>query len=557
MQRRGRALLWTLGWLCLARFVPWTGVHGVGGRPPVRTDTTSSSCVDTNRFYDHTVWTVQEPVNHLFCPLDQESLDLLRAEPDFDLQWSKDCLPLALGGRGARLSAELLDDGTAFLTFQHLRAEDAGNYTCTLYMGTQPHVSFTTRLTMAVNPCSVPPEFLSPHLGKQILDPKMGARLSLNCTARQQVSRQCALPTWQWLKEGLALDSGSPYTSLDNVWFNNDASERFLSSVLHMNITREEDFGTFTCVVQNSTATFTLNETEPTGHVAAIVFALTILGLLLIGGLLYVKCRLNAKLWYRNKYGDVEMNDGKLYDAYVSYSTASDDKKFANFILKPHLENRYGYKLFLDDKDILPGSEPSAELIMNISRCRRLIVVLSRAYLEQEWCTSNFREGLWRLMELSKKPTFIVFESQYRELSYPAINLLKQYKRALSFLVWRPGSMTPSSDFWKELCLAMPRKLSFRAGPLADPQTQRQEDKDPMLILGTSYLEGSVDPDPEGDLGVRGTTFREPAPRMVVAPRPPAPEADAERGDIDISDLGSRNYGARTDFYCLVTEEDI
>lgn len=30
-----------------------------------------------------------------------------------------------------------------------------------------------------------------------------------------------------------------------------------------------------------------------------------------------------------------------------------------------------------------------------------------------------------------------------------------------------------------------------------------------------------------------------------------------QRPELDISDLGSRNYGARTDFYCLVTEDDI
>lgn len=36
-----------------------------------------------------------------------------------------------------------------------------------------------------------------------------------------------------------------------------------------------------------------------------------------------------------------------------------------------------------------------------------------------------------------------------------------------------------------------------------------------------------------------------------------AQQRDGHRAEIDISDLGSRNYGARTDFYCLVTEDDI
>lgn len=48
--------------------------------------------------------------------------------------------------------------------------------------------------------------------------------------------------------------------------------------------------------------------------------------------------------------------DGKLYDAYVSHATAPDDRKFVHFIVKPQLENRYGYKLFLDEQNILPNA---------------------------------------------------------------------------------------------------------------------------------------------------------------------------------------------------------
>lgn len=49
-------------------------------------------------------------------------------------------------------------------------------------------------------------------------------------------------------------------------------------------------------------------------------------------------------------------SDGKLYDAYLSYVNNDYDRKFVNFILKPHLENKHGYKLHLNDNDILPGA---------------------------------------------------------------------------------------------------------------------------------------------------------------------------------------------------------
>lgn len=44
---------------------------------------------------------------------------------------------------------------------------------------------------------------------------------------------------------------------------------------------------------------------------------------------------------------------------------------------------------------------------------------------------------------------------------------------------------------------------------------------------------------------------------MAAGPPEDTQQRDGHRAEIDISDLGSRNYGARTDFYCLVTEDDI
>ncbi|NXN14539.1 SIGIR protein, partial [Indicator maculatus] len=409
--------------------------------------------------------------------------------------------------------------------------------------------------------CSMPPKILVPA-ANETLDLALGSQIELNCTVGWAAAEHCQ-PAPAWSKDGQWLGNESRQ---DTTWLAQNSSEQLLSSVLQLNLTHDADFGVFACWISNATATFTLRRAEVAGHVPAVLAALLVLALLMLLAGLYVRCRLNVLLWYRNRYGELEINDGKLYDAYVSHAPSPDDRKFVNFIVKPQLENRYGYKLFLDEQTILPNSEPSADLIMNVSRCRRLIVVLSVAYLEQDWCNSSFREGLWRLLELSKKPIFIVFESQYREISHPAISLLRQHRSVVTLLVWRAGSMTPSSDFWKELCLALPRKVSFQ-GTVGDPQTQLQEDKDPMLILHSSYLDSGGDLHPDGDLGLRGCIFRSPPPPRIGGPGAPTVAAaggteeaqlrDGRRPELDVSDLGSRNYGARTDFYCLVTEDDL
>uniref|UniRef100_A0A8C5Z337 Single Ig and TIR domain containing n=1 Tax=Marmota marmota marmota TaxID=9994 RepID=A0A8C5Z337_MARMA len=376
--------------------------------------------------------------------------------------------------------------------------------------------------------CDRAPDFLSPS-EDQLLGPSLGSTVTLNCTAWVVPGPSCPQPSVQWLKDGLPLGNGKIGVSRVKANF----SEMLVSSILGVNLTSDEDYGAYTCSVQNvSSSSFILQRVGPAGHVAAVLASLLVLLALLLAVLLYVKCRLNVLLWYQDTYGEVEVNDGKLYDAYVSYSDCPEDRKFVNFILKPQLERRRGYKLFLDDRDLLPhaGSAPPSP---------------------------PAPEGLCRLLELTRRPIFVTFEGQRRDPTHPALHLLRQHRHLVTLLLWRPGSVTPSSDFWKELQLALPRKVQYRPVE-GDPQTRLQEDKDPMLIVRGPVeggaLEPELDPDPEGDLGVQGPVFGE----------PPAPLrtggvslGEGHGNEVDVSDLGSRNYSARTDFYCLVSEDDV
>lgn len=288
-------------------------------------------------------------------------------------------------------------------------------------------------------------------------------------------------------------------------------------------------------------------------HTAAVIAAVVLILLLAAATLIYSRCHLNIKLWCHNTYGEYEINDGKLYDAYVSYVNNEYDRKFVNFILKPHLETKHAYKVHLNENDILPGAEPSAELLTNISRSRRLIVLLSHAYLEQDWCTNNFRQGLLHLMELVRHPViFITLEGQSKCMRPEVKQQLSEQQHRLTVLTWKHNSVTPSSVFWRELALAMPRRVVFHRESAGDPQTVLQDDKDPMLTLDPDYLDCRADTDPAGDLGVRVPVYKAMSSRAPVLP-----VSDARPADIDVSDLGSRNYAARSDFYCLVTKEDM
>ncbi|XP_061678750.1 single Ig IL-1-related receptor isoform X2 [Syngnathoides biaculeatus] len=504
----------------------------------VRKYSTAQGCVDENHFEERLLYAgQQDPPYWLNCSL--EAVPGAQAR----LTWLKDCLPL-----GAQ-------QGNSYLEFTNVSSETGGNYTC--FQSGNSTASFTVRLVVKESECSKTPEFRQNEDASPVWG-KVGSTVNLNCTVLLSwdlTDKQCDA-SLHWTKDGSPLSKNSVLLQNTSSWLP-ATGQLMVSSILVVQLQKLEDFGLYSCKVRNSSSVFIVQKSRSPSHTAAVTAAFVVLLLLAVAAVIYTKCHLNIKLLYRNSYGDYEMNDGKLYDAYISYVNNDYDRKFVNFILKPHLENKHAQKVHLNDNDIMPGSEPSAELLMNFSRSRHLIVLLSHAYLEQDWCTNNFRQGLLHLLELCRQPIIIMLEGQLKRVRPEIRQQLSEHQHCLTVLTWRHNSVTPSSTFWKELALAMPRRVVFRSESAGDPQTVLQDDKDPMLTLDPDYLDCRSDTDPAGDLGVRLPVYKAMTSKAPVLPVTSNRVQEAKHADIDVSDLGSRNYGARSDFYCLVTKEDI
>ncbi|XP_077372790.1 single Ig IL-1-related receptor [Festucalex cinctus] len=496
----------------------------------------SLGCVDENHFEEHILHAgQQDPPYRLNCSL--ESVSHAQGDPRPQLTWLKDCQPLrAL-------------QGNYYLEFANVSLEAGGNYTC-LLAGNSTTL-FTVRLVVQASSCAKAPQFQSNEIPSTLWE-EVGSTVNLNCTALlpwDTTDERCDA-SLRWTKDGSLLLQNT------SSWFQG-GGQLVVSSVLVVHLQELEDFGQYSCIVRNSSFEFNLQKSSIPSHTAAVTGAFILLLLLAAAAVIYSKCHLNIKLWYRDSYGDYEMSDGKLYDAYISYVNNDYDRKFVNFILKPHLENKNAHKLLLNDNDIMPGAEPSAELLMNISRSRRLIVLLSHAYLEQDWCSNNFRKGLLHLLELCRQPIIIMLDGQLKRMRPEIRQQLNEHQHCLTILTWRHNSVTPSSTFWKELALAMPRRVVLRSEAAGDPQTVLQDDKDPMLTLDPDYLDCRSDTDPAGDLGVRLPVYKAMTSKAPVLPAVSISKREPNNSDMDMSDLGARNYGARSEFYRLVTKEDV
>lgn len=57
--------------------------------------------------------------------------------------------------------------------------------------------------------------------------------------------------------------------------------------------------------------------------------------------------------------------------------------------------------------------------------------------------------------------------------------------------------------------------------------------------------------------GIRLPVYKALSRKAPVLPPAPISVTEPKPSDIDVSDLGLRNYGTRSDFYRLVTEADM
>ncbi|NXE36850.1 IL18R protein, partial [Ptilorrhoa leucosticta] len=94
-----------------------------------------------------------------------------------------------------------------------------------------------------------------------------------------------------------------------------------------------------------------------TGMVLALLFPFVAVAVVFV----FVMFRVDFVLFYRNICRrDDTVGDGKEYDAFVSYlkdcvSPIEEEREFALKILPMILEEKFGYKLCIFERDVFPG----------------------------------------------------------------------------------------------------------------------------------------------------------------------------------------------------------
>ncbi|XP_066476387.1 interleukin-1 receptor accessory protein [Tiliqua scincoides] len=356
------------------------------------------------------------------------------------------------------------------LTFGFVREVYKGDYTCVVTYKENGR-DFSLTRTQRVRVVGSPHRATAPHmvypndLVEYVHSP--GEELVLPCCVNFLFLKGSPSPEVWWLIDGRNTDD------IADVNITLTKTERTLGDfqierTLIVPKLKEEDLRrNYTCYAHNPRgqvsrqAIVKLKVTVPRYTVELACGLGATVCLVVILTVVYHVYWLELVLFYRAHFGtDETILDGKEYDIYVSYARNAEEEEFVLLTLRGVLENEFGYKLCIFDRDSLPGGIVTDETLSFIQRSRRLLVVLSPNYVLQG--TQALLELKAGLENMASKGSIKVILVQYKAIKKSKVKELRQAKTALTIIKWKgEESQYPRSRFWKQLQVEMPVKSRF------------------------------------------------------------------------------------------------
>ncbi|XP_060949652.1 toll-like receptor 13 isoform X2 [Limanda limanda] len=140
------------------------------------------------------------------------------------------------------------------------------------------------------------------------------------------------------------------------------------------------------------------------------------------------------------------------YDAFVSYN--ANDEPWIMRELLPKLEGEQGWKLCLHHRDFMPGKPIVENIVDAIYGSRKTICVISRRYLESEWCSREMQVASFRLFDEQKDVLILVFLEEIPTGELSPYYRMKKLLNKMTYLSW-PRAAGHTELFWEKLRQAL------------------------------------------------------------------------------------------------------
>uniref|UniRef100_A0A672GL91 Toll-like receptor 13 n=1 Tax=Salarias fasciatus TaxID=181472 RepID=A0A672GL91_SALFA len=150
----------------------------------------------------------------------------------------------------------------------------------------------------------------------------------------------------------------------------------------------------------------------------------------------------------KRRKGDV----GCQYDAFVSYNVC--DEAWVYEVLVPELEGQQGWKLCLHHRDFEPGRPIVQNITDAIYSSRKTICVISRHYLQSEWCSREIQMASYRLFDEHRDVLILLFVEDVPAHRLTAYHRMRSVVKRRSYLSW-PRAAGHPAVFWQNVRRAL------------------------------------------------------------------------------------------------------
>ncbi|XP_041664230.1 toll-like receptor 13 isoform X2 [Cheilinus undulatus] len=141
-----------------------------------------------------------------------------------------------------------------------------------------------------------------------------------------------------------------------------------------------------------------------------------------------------------------------LYDAFISYNV--EDEAWVYREMLPVLEGEQGWRLCLHHRDFQPGIPIMENIIDAIYSSRKTICVISRSYLQSEWCSKEFQMASFRLFDEKKDVLILLFLEEIPDQQLSPYYRMRKLVKKRTYLSW-PKAGQHTGVFWQNVQRAL------------------------------------------------------------------------------------------------------
>ncbi|XP_039629799.1 toll-like receptor 13 [Polypterus senegalus] len=262
----------------------------------------------------------------------------------------------------------------------------------------------------------------------------------------------------------------NPFTcDCDNAWFINWSFSNPQTQVIYFNKFRcgyppnlkdmmLESMRTDSCVIDINLICF-ISSTTLVTVTLVVSFIYHFLRWHLIYGYYLILAFLYDK---KHRFQNKEKKICYEYDAFISYNTK--DEPWVVRELVPHLEDTQGWKLCLHHRDFEPGKPIIDNIVESIYKSRKTICIISRNYLESEWCSREIQLASFRLFDEKKDILILVFLEDIPTSRLSPYYRMRKMVKKKTYLKW-PENDNGARVFWHKLNVALNAEEGYKKDP--------------------------------------------------------------------------------------------